>query len=325
MLGPIVRISPYELHVNDPDFYEVLYSQHSPRNKYYYFTKQFDLPLSGFGTEDHNLHRLRRGVLNPFFSKQRILRLEPVIQVQVQKLCVRILDFKKAGSPVPISLGLSCLTTDIITEYVMTQSFHYLDAPDWLPQWPKTLQSTAEVGMMAKQIPGIVPLLKSLPESWVEAMDPGMGLFFKFTKRCQEQIKEIMQNKEEMKQIAQGKMSTQPTLFHEILDSKLPPEEKTSVRLGQELHAVVGAGTETTSGTMTMVFYHILRNPDKLQRLKDEINNLEPDRSVQLNLKDLEQLPYLVCLHHPNLCEISVLTTSNSPQSSLKGSGKKPR
>jgi cytochrome P450 len=272
-----------------------LYSQHSPRDKYYFFTKQFDLPLSGFGTEDHNLHRLRRGVLNPFFSKQRIARLEPVIQTQVRRLCERILDFKEAGTPVPISLGFSCLTTDIITEYVMTQSFHYLDEPDWLPQWPKTLQSTAEVGTMAKQLPGIIPLLKSLPESWIEAMNPGMGLFFKFTRRCEEQIKEIMQNKEEMKRIAQDKMSTQPTLFHEILDSKLPPEEKTSPRLGQELHAVVGAGTETTSGVMTQVLYYLLCNPEKLQRLKDEISKLEPDRNVEMKLKDLEQLPYLVC------------------------------
>ncbi|KAK2768340.1 hypothetical protein FQN54_000194 [Arachnomyces sp. PD_36] len=291
--GPIIRISPYELHVNDPDFYEVLYSQHSPRNKYYYFTKQFDLPLSAFGTEDHNVHRLRRGVMNPFFSKQRISRLEPVIQAQVQKLCERIIDFNKANAAVPISLGFSCLTTDIITEYVMTQSFHYLDAPDWLPQWPKTLQSTAETGIMAKQIPGIIPFLKSLPESWIEAMDPGMGLFFRFTKKCEEQIKDIMQNKEEMKRIAQDKMSTQPTLFHEILDSKLPPEEKTSARLGQELHGVVGAGTETTSGVLTFALYYLLRNPEKLERLKNEINELEPDKNVQLNLKDLEQLPYL--------------------------------
>lgn len=298
LLGPIVRISPYELHVNDPDFYEILYSQHSPRNKYYFFTKQFDLPLSAFGTEDHNVHRLRRGALNPFFSKGSISRLEPVIQAQVQKLCHRIIEFAIDDKPIPISLGFSCLTTDIITEYVMTQSFHYLDAPDWLPQWTKTLQSTAEVGMMAKQLPGIVPLLKSLPESWIEAMDPGMALFFRFTKGCQEQIKEIIQNKEEKKQIAQDKMSTQPTLFHEILDSKLPPEEKTSARLGQELHAVVGAGTETTAGVMTMVFYHLLRNPDKLQRLKSEIKKLEPSSSVQLKLKDLEQLPYLVCSHH---------------------------
>jgi hypothetical protein len=310
--GPIIRISPYELHVNDPDFYEVLYSQHSPRNKYYFFTKQFDLPLSGFGTEDHYVHRMRRSVINPFFSRQRMLQLEPVIQTLVQKLCKRILDFKNAGNPVPLSLGFSCLTTDVITEYVITQNYGYLDAPDWLPHWPKTLKSVAEIGTMAKQVPGIIPLMKSLPESFVGWVDPGMALFFNFTKGCEVQIREIIANKEEVKKKAETKLSALPTLFHEILDSKLPPQEKTAKRLGQELHAVVGAGTETTSGTLTTIMYHLLCHPDKLRQLKAEIGELKRDADDQLRLKDLEQLPYLVSSSSRQIILATLTTLSQS-------------
>jgi cytochrome P450 len=127
-----------------------------------------------------------------------------------------------------------------------------------------------------------------------------MALFFNFTKGCEAQIREIIANKEAVKKKAENKMSALPTLFHEILDSKLPPQEKTEKRLGQELHAVVGAGTETTSGTLTTIMYHLLCHPDKLQRLKAEIGELEPDANDQLRLKDLEQSPYLVSSSFPS-------------------------
>lgn len=40
--GPIVRISPHELHINDPGFIEELYpGPGKPRDKYAYATGQF--------------------------------------------------------------------------------------------------------------------------------------------------------------------------------------------------------------------------------------------------------------------------------------------
>lgn len=88
--GPIIRISPNELHISSPDFYEELYSFSKPRDKYGYYVVQFDTPEAGFGTVGHALHRVRRSALSPFFSKASILRLEPVITHMMEKLYRRL-------------------------------------------------------------------------------------------------------------------------------------------------------------------------------------------------------------------------------------------
>jgi hypothetical protein len=103
--GPIVRISPYELHINDPGYHEYLYSQKSPRNKYKYFTDQFGIPLSTFSSIDHRLHRLRRQPQAVFFSKQSIYHLEFVISEMIEKLCQRIEGFLGTGKPMPMHLS----------------------------------------------------------------------------------------------------------------------------------------------------------------------------------------------------------------------------
>jgi hypothetical protein len=80
--GPIIRISPYELHVESPDFYNELYvgpGSNNKRNKYQWFTKLFVTPDGAFGTVDHDMHRMRRAAMNPFFSKASVRRLQPLI------------------------------------------------------------------------------------------------------------------------------------------------------------------------------------------------------------------------------------------------------
>ena len=37
VLGPIIRISSNELHIDEPEYYEELYSLHKPRNKSEFF------------------------------------------------------------------------------------------------------------------------------------------------------------------------------------------------------------------------------------------------------------------------------------------------
>ncbi len=94
LYGPIIRINPLEVHISRPDFYEKLYSGPGKRrNKWSWYTAQFALPQSMFGTDDHDAHRIRRAAVNPFFSKGAVRRLQPVIEDRIEALLERFQQF----------------------------------------------------------------------------------------------------------------------------------------------------------------------------------------------------------------------------------------
>ena len=84
-----------------------------------------------------------------------------------------------------------------------------------------------------------------------------------------------------------------PTIFHELLESNLPPQEKELQRLGDEAQTVLGAGLETTAWTLTVATFHILNNPQILKTLRDELQQAIPNPSDVLDWQHLEKLPHL--------------------------------
>ena len=69
--GPIIRITPDELHVDDPDYYDELYTKGGRKDKYERMARRFGSAQSTFNTSDHEHHNLRRAPLNPMFSRRR--------------------------------------------------------------------------------------------------------------------------------------------------------------------------------------------------------------------------------------------------------------
>ena len=96
--GPIVRINPYEIHVNDPEFCDTFFSNDRTANKWYWSTKMFPIEHSLFSTIDYQTHRMRRDPLNQFFSMQRVRRLQPVIQERVDTLIDRMVGYQSTGA-----------------------------------------------------------------------------------------------------------------------------------------------------------------------------------------------------------------------------------
>jgi cytochrome P450 len=84
------------------------------------------------------------------------------------------------------------------------------------------------------------------------------------------------------------------TIFTEILNSKLPPEEKEAERIGQDAGLIVAAGMITTAWSLCIATYFFLADSsgDMLGRVKSELESAMPDPSILPPVPVLEKLPY---------------------------------
>ena len=141
--GPIVRITPWELHIKDPNFYNTLYAGPAKhRNKDPWFSN-ISYPKSIFSTESHEVHRPRRRVLGQFFKINAIPEIEPIIGTSITSLSKHLSAAKTTKQPVELHAAFYCFTSDVISEYSFGSKygFHYLERAKISDEWKLRLTS----------------------------------------------------------------------------------------------------------------------------------------------------------------------------------------
>lgn len=110
------------------------------------------------------------------------------------------------------------------------------------------------------------------------------------------------------------------TIFHELLTSDLPEEEKSNARLGDEAQLIVAAGLITTSWALTVASFHITNDPDVKRKLRRELMSAT-SAIHSSDLHELEKLPYLHGCVREGIRLAHGITTRNprlAPDSDLK-------
>lgn len=83
-------------------------------------------------------------------------------------------------------------------------------------------------------------------------------------------------------------------MFEKLWSSdELPPQEKTAKRLTDEATILIIAASESPAKTLALIHFHLMSNPQMLQRLRSELKALMPDSKTIPSLLQLEQAPYL--------------------------------
>lgn len=280
-----MRINPREIHISDPSYFTEIYSN-GVQEKDPFIVNMAPSPGSTFGTIDHNLHRFRRGILSPFFSKQAVARMEHIVQDKVNRAAGRLEQAQQDGAIIQTDALFSALTGDVICHYTYGESAGYLEKENFENEFRDAVTAASVFGHFTRFFPVLVSMLGSMP-SVILWLQPKYKGFFNMERKLNQQSLAALQN------TSNEKDSTR-TIFNALSDPSLPPKERTLERLRNEAMAVMGAGTETTARVLTMGSFYLYNNRSALQRLRDELKTVMPEPTSQVSWSQLEKLPYLV-------------------------------
>ena len=127
-----MRINPWEVHIDDPDFFETIYAPSAPYSKLKFFENRFNIPQATFATPDFHLHKLRRAALAPFFSPRRIQGHGPFIQSLVDTISGRLTsEYSGKEKPLVLNDVYGCLSGDVITNLAFAHSYDLIGTEKW--------------------------------------------------------------------------------------------------------------------------------------------------------------------------------------------------
>ncbi|EAA62620.1 hypothetical protein AN5460.2 [Aspergillus nidulans FGSC A4] len=264
--SPIVRINPHEIVIKDPEFYNQIYvagntrrtEKWAPSNigvdgKYYLFYG----PGSIVMTVGHELHRLRRKPLDPFFSRMEIDRLEPLIVKEAKLLNHRLQSYSGSGRVLRLADVFSAFAVDMITHICSEAGPVMMNKPEFGKDWINQPCSTD-----THHTPPHIP---------------GTGL-------VQTRARET-------------KNSLFRQLLSPSSAGGLPESELDAERLASETMVLFGAGTVTVTSTLSLICYYILRDSHIRDRRAGELEGVMAQYPTSMpTWQQLERLPYLHAL-----------------------------
>jgi hypothetical protein len=185
-IGPIIRISPTEIHINDPSFIDKLFTGPlgTRREKGILTINGLGISPTAIGTQDHTLHRSRRAALNPFFSTAKIRRLEPMVHSVLSQIFTRLNEAGREDKPVELGLLFRAATHDLISEYAFGEGNVCFGRGDLNQPYFKAYHDMVVGWHFGTYFPGFGKAVRLVPARWVKKVVPAAVQFIELIEVC---------------------------------------------------------------------------------------------------------------------------------------------
>lgn len=301
--------------MDDPDWNEP-YKVTNRVNKYHWYQKFVGSSDSAFGTSDHDLHRIRRKAQQNYFTLDAVSKFDPKLESITSTLMTRLKGFKGTGEPANLSNAFRSFATDVVTEFSFHKSYNLLLQPDFAAAFHTTIRDFSGLGLWHRHLGIVFPIMDLFPRWLTELMNPAGIPVLDFMEDIGVQTKAIVDDYDKRGMNGNAKGTGRVNVVHQMLSSEeMSAKDKATERLGLEVRTLVAAGTETTGNTLSSIVFYMLSQPEKAQRLREEIRRARSTASSPLRYQDLVQLPYLV-LKSPTP-SLKNTQPSNTPQSAV--------
>ncbi|KAL7940118.1 benzoate 4-monooxygenase cytochrome P450 [Trichoderma barbatum] len=291
--GPVVRITPDEVSLSDPENYSTIYhvgTKYGKPDAYYHV---FQAPGSFFTAADNREHSIRRAPVNPFFSRKGVLALEPVVQEKAKILLAKLrkeLDqaSKTPGGFVELHDLFSAISIDVASDYSFDDCYNTLEAEGYGRNFSDMVLGLLTSFWFFMQFDVLETVALSLP-TWISsALSPALKDYNKLVEGVRQNIKNV-----KTQTVSQREKPQRRSIFHELLsaDPNRTVDDMTDIAL-----SIVVAAAAATGNTLGILSYNVISNPFVYQRLRAELLEAYPEENQEMTWMALEKLPYLAAV-----------------------------
>ncbi|KAK7606515.1 cytochrome P450 monooxygenase-like protein [Phyllosticta paracitricarpa] len=255
--------------------------------------RSFNQDESSFGYLDYRTAKQRRDIIGKSFSPSAVSQCEELLVDKIGELCIALEACREVKKSVDLSLAYRCMTLDVVMYFCFGTSVHALKAPDFRSPFLIAVEASTPLGLRFKHFPLYKALLLAVAPTLSKfSSDPIMSGMVELSALLRSQVRNVMNDrKRTIERLPHGS-----TIYHRLMDpavypsGEAPPGEKS---LWEEAQTLLYGGSETVGYALMVGTFHLLRNPEKMQTLMDELGTAWSAGDGAPGLKELEKLPYL--------------------------------
>ncbi|KZP07807.1 cytochrome P450 [Athelia psychrophila] len=272
--GDIVRVGPNELSINRADVIApVLGNGGLPKGVWWYNRTPAGSPLPLITHRDTAQHRARRRLWDRAFSTASVKGYDELVIKRTRELCEAL--EKRSGQVLDFSRWMGFFSYDFMGDFVFGAGFNMTETgSDETGIWECLDAMNIQTSVLAH-----------IPWSFTyQRLVPGIGgPREKFLKIAREFVG---------KRIQRG--SVTKDLFYHLTDEEgLEPTKPTMPTVASDGSLAIIAGADTTSTTLSVLFYFLLIHPEQFQRLRAEIDQFFPDKADPTDFTKMVGMPFL--------------------------------
>ncbi|KAM3416245.1 hypothetical protein BST61_g7851 [Cercospora zeina] len=261
--GPIVRISPNEVAVNDVASVKKIHGIASGFEKTQWYGDATAFSRSTlFTMKDRKEHAQRRKLFARGFSKTNIKQnWEGVMREKIRLAVAKIAQEGKFGKPVDILKWWTLMSSDISSHILFGESFRTLENGE-INEYIRVLTSALKGNGIGAELPLVRSIGKQLPFQTTRELWRTNELLADYAKVAVRNMKASQQNK---------------NIFAQITQEAEKGEALTDDDVEWETIALFVAGTDTTAVSLTFLVWAVLKDPALRQAIEKEVAELNAE------------------------------------------------
>ncbi|KAL5522514.1 hypothetical protein ACEPAG_8530 [Sanghuangporus baumii] len=277
--GPYVRIGPNEISVLDVSVIsDILGADGMPKGPMWSARIiKGDTPSLVSMRSVHE-HALRRKRWNRAFNSAAVKGYDPIVQKRALQLVDELEKRSTRNNIVSVSLSLwlSYFTTDVMGDMAFGGGFELMrDGADKDGIWT-IIESRLRNVSITQHIPWLAPLLCKFP----------------FLNKTNLVVRDFGQKRALARKV-NGSL-TKDLFYHLIDEEHVEPVPPTDKEIISDSGLAIIAGSDTTSTTLSGLFYYLLSNPLEYKRLQHEIDTaFPPGEGDPFDTTKLAEMPFL--------------------------------